>query len=519
MASLPDIPEISQDPFDQAQYYAAYKQIRNAFRKYNSPGLVWECIGYLHAPVKDQLQRLLKQPWLVLLLMKWILIDDDFDTPGKKPIPRKKMIKLITMVHDLGAVARSPLQFDHHYLFFRSTAYQQFLYQDGFSIDQFSRQSLLFSGLPENSLISTTFRSLVGIDVQAFLELSMIVLVRFIKEENSTLSLNWFSTVRRSYSPSEIDCFLKSISLPLLESRKILRERVSRNRSDQEYYEQTPFLEFPLVLTAREYVCIYPNLLYRCLEHFIYDRLKAWDSQKFMAKFGPMFEGYVRETIRFTGLPHVSEDELKKELGPNGNLIDFLVIDGGANIFIDAKAVEMSYQGKVSHLSEVIKDRTKASVLKAIKQAHDVLKRLQHYQSSHPLLRQRTQNYLIVVTFKELYLGNGLAFYESVAKSAIDEIHQDYSGYPRIHPRDMYFLTIEDFDKFAELIFVGNTGLKEGIERAKESDADPRTMKFGFWKHLEGWNNGKIVPSFLKSRSDEIFERLMNIVKEPQIDP
>ncbi len=511
--------EISENPFDQAQYYAAYKQIRNMFRKCSSQGLIWACINHLHAPTKDQLQQLLKQPWLVLLLVKWILIDDEFDAPGKKPITQKKLDKLLEKVRDLGDVARNPLQFDHHYLFFRSTAYQQFLYQSGFSIAQFSRQSLLFSGLPENSLIGTTFRRLVGLDVQTFLELSMIVLVRFVKEENSTLSLNWFSTVRQSYSSSEIDCFLKSVSLTLLESRKILRERVSRRRSGQEYYEQTPFLEFPLVRTEQEYVCICPSVLYRCLEHFIYDRLKAWDSQRFMAKFGPMFEGYVQKTIRYTGLPFVSEDELKNELGSDGNLIDFLIVDGGANIFVDAKAVEMSYQGKVSHLSEVIKDKTKASALKAIKQAHDVLKRLQHYQSSHPLLRQRPQNYLIVITFKELYLGNGLTFYESVAKSAIDEIHQCYSGYPRIHPKDMYFLTIEDFDNFAELIATGNTGLREGIERAKASDADPKTMKFDFWQHLESWNNGKIIPSLLKSKSDEMFERLISIISEPQADP
>ena len=135
------------------------------------------------------------------------------------------------------------------------------------------------------------------------------------------------------------------------------------------------------------------------------------------------------------------------------------------------------------------------------------------------MLRQRPQNYLIVITFKELHLGNGLTFYESVAKSAIDEIHQCYPGYPRIHPKDMYFLTIEDFDNFAELIAAGNTGLREGIERAKASDADPKTMKFDFWQHLESWNNGKIIPSLLKSKSDEMFERLTSIISEPQADP
>lgn len=506
--------EIPGNSFDQGQYYNTYKQIRNRFRKYDSVELISACIDYLYTPTKDQLQELQKLPWLVLLFVKWILIDDQFDKSGKKPLSRQEFYKLLHMVSDLGAVARLPSQFDHHTLFFRSMAYQQFLYQRGFSISHFARQKLLFSELPNNSLISSTFKKLTGVDIDTFLDLSLVALLWFVLDRHSTISLKWFSNVMPPYSASEVDCFLKSVSLPLLEVRKVLCGRDSRMRSAQEYYEQTPFLEFPLIQAAQQFLCVYPNVLFRCLEHFVYNRLKAWDAQQFMAKFGPMFEAYVENTIRYSGLPYISENDLKKEFCSGGNLVDFVIVDGDANIFVDAKAVEMSHQGKVSHLSEVIKDKTKASVLKAIKQAHDVLRQLQYHQSNHPLLKQRSQNYLIVITFKELYLGNGRTFYEAVAKNAIDEIYGNYSGCPTIQPEDMYFLTVEDFDIFAELIATGSIGLREGIERAKCSDADPKTKKFDFWLHVASWGGSNPVPSFLRSKSNEMFDKLRSIVAD-----
>jgi len=239
-----------------------------------------------------------------------------------------------------------------------------------------------------------------------------------------------------------------------------------------------------------------------------------WDAQQFMAKFGPMFERYVENTIKYSGLPYISEKELRKELNTGGNLVDFIIFDQDANIFVDAKAVEMSYQGKFSHLSEVIKDKTRISVLKAIRQAHDVLRQLQHHKSHHPLLKQQTNNYLIVVTFKELYLGNGRTFYEAVARSAIHEIYENYSGCPTIRPENMYFVTIEDFDVFAELIITGKIGLQEGLEKAKKSDADPKTKKFDFWLHLVSWGGNNIIPSFLRVESDQMFDRLQNIIND-----
>jgi len=499
-------------PFSESEYYSAYKRIRNKFRKYNSLSVIIGCFNYLYSPAKDKMEELNKQPWLILLLVKWILLDEQFNVHNEKSIPANKLNAILQAVHDLGGITRLPSDFEHYTLFFRSMAYQQFFYQHQFSPSHLARQQILFGELPENNLIHSKFEELTSLKISRFLELSLITLVRFISQKNKSIPTNWYSNVLHEYSRDEVNNFLQTISLPLLSIKETLTTRDNGRRTAQEYFEQTPFLEFPLIQTNQDFLCTYPNVLFRCLEHFIYDKLRMWDAQKFMGKFGPMFEKYVEKTIEYTGLPYINESNLKKHLKNKGNLIDFIICDNDSNIFIDAKAVEMAYQGKVTHLSEVLKDKTKNSVIKAIKQSHDVLKQLGTSGMSHPFLKNQAKNYLLVITFKELYLGNGRTFYEAVAKKKIDSIYDEYKGHSKIKLEDMYFITIDEFDVFAELIKTKKIGLAEGLDEARKKDSNPQTKKFDFCLHLMSWGQSNNIPAFLQNTSDEMFEKLKNIL-------
>jgi hypothetical protein len=49
-------------------------------------------------------------------------------------------------------------------------------------------------------------------------------------------------------------------------------------------------------------------------------------------------------------------------------------------------------------------------------------------QVRHPVVQSRERNYLLVVTHKELYLGNGATFYESIVKEKVEEIIGQYGN-------------------------------------------------------------------------------------------
>lgn len=491
---------------DEHKYYSGYKQIRNKFRAYSPSSILSGCIGYLYQPAKDETEQLTKRPWLILLLIKWVFIDEEVILAGRPAVTPKQLSELMQMLLSFESKARMPSQYEHYTFFLRNVAYQQFIYQHTFSKNSLARQKHLFGGVDKGHLFKAKFYELTGLEINRFLSLSLMLLTRFFDRKNAVISRQWFSPVFKHYPPEEVDNFLNCLAVPFSRIPGMLREHdKSNNRRSYEYYEQTPFLRRPLLRIGDDYWCVYPNVLYRTLEHFIYDTLREWDASSFTQKFGLMFERYVENILSYTGLRYVPESEFAKMLPGSGLLIDFLVADGDANVFVDAKAVEMAYQGKVAHASEVLKDRTRTSILKAIEQAHEVNKRLRDLDQLHPVARSRNHNYLIVVTYKELYLGNGATFYEAIAKAKIDEICEKY-GSTVIPVEHMYFLTIEELELLAESIKVGKVGLVDALERAKVGDARPETRKFDFTLHLRAWG-AMNAPKYLEeTRESQIIE-------------
>ena len=503
-----NIPEIS---FSEDRYYSEYKRIRNKFRKYNSLSVLSKCIEYLHHPTKDKLEDLQKHPWFVMLLMKWVLIDERFDTQRKKQIDNKTTYDLIQSVFDLSIVARLPNDFDHHTLFMRGMAYQQFMYQEGFSFSNFARQQLLFSDLPSNNYIQRTFTGLIGLNTGRFLELCLALLTRFISTNEREISHKWFSTLEHEYSYDEVSKCLNALSLPVLSIRKKLRGNDSGKRMSEEFYEQSPFVRFPLIRNGNDCICIDYNILFRCLEHFVYDLLREADAQGFMLKYGKLFEQYVGRIINHTGCFCISEKDIKKHSRIPSKVVDYIIVEENANIFIDAKAVEMAYKGKASHSAKIIRDKVKVSVLKAIEQALEVLNQIHTKNLDHDQLVPKEHNYLIVVTYKELYLGRGMSFYNNVSKDKIEQLYSNYNESGKIPPENMFFVTIQEFELLMEYVRSNKTKISECFERVKKDDADPHKSKFVFTQHLWEWKASD-PPSFLMDKANETFSKFKTLL-------
>ncbi len=505
--------ETKRKPFRESTFFSAYKKIRNQFRPYHPLQLIDACIKYLYSPTETEIDRYKKHPWLVLLLIKWVLIDEQFSTTGKKHLTQNVLNKIFQMMHDLGAKIRMPSEYSHYTLFFRNIAYQQFLYQHQLNLACFARQQILFGKVGDTHFFKQKFVEKTNLSIDQFLELCLFVLCHYIMVKKPAVNSHWFDSIKSHYSSGEVSSLLELLSVDLNELRNSLIQSAGNERISHEYYEQTPFLNFPLINLGDNYVCVYPNILFRAMEHFIYDSLRMWDTIKFMAKFGEIFERYVERGLSYSGVPYVTEKTLAQELDGDGNVVDFLVNERDTNIFIDAKAVEMAHQGKVTHLANIVKDRVKTSIIKAIEQSFDVLRRLQTTDSSIPIIKHRINNYLLVVTFKELYLGNGQNFFDAVAKDKILKLCEKFKGSPQIPLENMYFITIDEFDYFVSLIKEGKITFDSGLSKAKESDRDPRTRKFDFSLHLRSWDNDLKPPTYVQDGYKALFSKTESILR------
>lgn len=504
------------EQYSESLYYSGYKAIRNKFRNYHPMQLLALLLDYLNHPAKDELEELKKHPWLILLLIKWIFTDECFEQPGKRNVSNDQVMGLLQKMLDLRAVCRMPSQYAHHSLFFRNIGFQQFIFQHRLGLHFFGRQAILFACERNGRYYNDQFVSVTGVSIKRFIDLMYLLMTRFVVPEQSgdyhrDVSLRWFSIVFERYPAVEVKRFLDSMAVDYLEIRRRLLEMDNGRRQCQEQYEHTPFIRFPLIKKDETYLCVYPLVLYRSMEHFIYNTLRGLDPEGFMRRFGPTFERYVEKTLIHSKLTFATEIELMTALAGEGRVIDFLVADGDTNVFIDAKAVEMTYQGKVTHSADILRNRTKDSILKAIEQAYETSYRLSMTRSNNPVIQFRNKAFIVVITYREMYLGTGKTFYEAVAGEKINELQGKYPSEVHIPMENIYFLTIEDFDLYCEGVRSQAIGFVEGFERAKLLDADPVTRKFDFYLHLRSLGI-ETPPSYLIDAVDNFLKEIAEVL-------
>jgi hypothetical protein len=305
-----------------------------------------------------------------------------------------------------------------------------------------------------------------------------------------------------------VDAFLRSVSVDIDGLHSNLKSMDKEGRHPNEYLQQTPFLKFPLVKVGSEYWCVSPHVLERSLGHFIYDFLKRADVDSFNSPFGKSFERYVGDWISKSGLPSATESELNRVLPGQGKVVDFMVADGDANILIDAKGVEMAQSGMAALQRGDVRRATQTSLIKAFEQGQEVAARIAKLKDDHPVIRQRESTYLLAVTYKELYIGNGITLSAVVGDTTLEKIREKYNEQYLIPVENIYFLTIYEFEDLMSLVEKGKIGLVEALEKAKKSDSTPMTQKFNFELHINEWSKqiGREQPlrEVLKTIVDEM---------------
>ncbi len=492
------------------KYYQYIKIIKNRIRKYDEFAILDACLNSLHAPAKDEIAKLHRHPWLVLLVIKWTFVGKRKIRFPKKCLGNKSFMKVLQDTHKLGSLIKMPTEYSHINLFMRNIAFQQFIYQQPFSITQYGRQSILFGSLPDNHTLKTWFKNKHGVSCNEFIELSFALITHFAIKERFVVEIKWFQPLFRIYGENIVYNFLDAISIKSNELQRILTSYNKSTGGYSEYYEQTPFVSFPLIKHGQKYICIDHNILYRSIEHYLYDSMKADDSSKFMNYFGNIFENYFLIGLKYATIDYLCESELQKHIPSSVKCVDYLLTEDESNIFVDAKAVEMPYLGKISDNPKVILDKIKKTAIKAIEQAY-MLNNFLLNTNNDALPSFKEKSYLLVVTYKELYLGNGEVIYESLAKKIIDDITRTIDKQAVIDLTHIYFITIQDFDCLMSLVKNHDTKIENVINSAILNDSDVKTKKFVFSQHISTLCNDVIIPEYLDDATSAVLDKFKSI--------
>lgn len=519
---------MGNEPFSETPYYDGYKAVRNRLRAYNPVALIGMCLQYLHQPAAKPIDYIERHPWCVLLLIKWTLIDEKFAERNRPAPTQAQAVRLIQQVVDLAGKVRMPSEHDYITLFIRAMVFQQVLYQRRSSIMLAGRQMLYFGGLDEAHYIPRTFREVTGMSLSRFLQLAMAFHTGFLSDGpiRHRVGISWFGDLQNACETDDIELFLGLLSDSFLGIRDMLLARDAKTleagrkpRAASEYAEQTPLIRTPLLPSGHgDYIVIDACLLENCLDNFVYSTLRNHDVHDFMGHFGPIFEDYVRLAVDYSRLPFRTEEELKLLLRAKQgrNLIDFVIADEDAHVFVDAKAAEMNYRGTITLDAVELAKLLDTSLLKAVKQANSVIADLVRLSSDDAVFKPRDRHYLIVVTYARTNIGNGRALADSVGMTAIEAVVADQPGGLQIPIENMYFLTIEEFEQLAAHVAIGSIGLVEALERAKKLDADPVTSALMFEQHLAKWGMAGTAPDYLIKKTTDALDQIAASLKQYQ---
>lgn len=464
-----------------------FKPIRNKIRGFDADKLLELEVRMMYE-MQDMAVEKVRHcpPWYLMLLIKWTLMYGELNSTKKSP-KQNDLVALINMVHQLGDRLRPPSDYSNVYLFLKCMAFQQFWYRRGLAGSDFGRQLKLFLELMPQGLLEEMFRTKIGISPKDFFELAFVLASRFMQPTHAMFfDMGYFDTLKKLYPEDVIRCFLTRLSCDFESVKAFLKTEDARVKDvDAKLYEQTPLRRRPLLRLGEKYLCYSPNVLWGGLSTLAYDVLKEQLPEQFTRIFSEAFEKYVKLGLVYSGLAFWDESKLQRTY-PSKKMVDFIVPLPNANVFVESKAIEMTPLAQVSPDVRVVSNYLRVSVIKAIKQALVAIKCV----DAQPLESLRggsvKDSFLLVVTFKDLFLGSGADFVAGEVREEIEDFaKQEGLDSQRLPSENIFFLSAREFEFFMEVCKKGLGELSDIIRGMIVANRNVLTKKFLVEQHVE----------------------------------
>lgn len=460
------------------------RAVKSAIRKLQPETFIRQCMDYNLQIFKDNLDMLKHHPWIVNLCIKWAASSIG-DKKAKKISNTHTLNKILQQTYEVmpyipvGLKSADGIDF-----FFRNNLYQQLMYQTSSTGHYISREAFIFGRLNPHHKLSRRFFELTNLSFERFIMLSIVFSVLISSQKNviKEVTADMFSILTPYISREEISYFFDSLSINYDE----LPEFCKRKTTDtplKEYFMPSPFIEKPLIKYNDKFLLIHTQLTLASLQTFIYDLLRRDDPEKFMDSFGSIFENIVKDMFDESKIRYLDEKSLKKHLPQENKVVDFLIPHEEANIFIDAKGVEIHERGMVTLSRNEISGRIKNSVLKTIEQAHAVNREI--FNSPELIVDFKKESYILCITYKNLMLGNGTFLENSYATEGVSKIRKNHDDAYQIPDSNIFCISIEEFEFLMSSCKEYGRQPYEVLRYAVEMNKTPSKTVFLFIQHLE----------------------------------
>lgn len=468
-----------------------FSYIKNRIREYRKEDLIDYSLQLLDSNKND-----FKPIWFVFLLMKWTYLYGGEKYPSKI-LTFEKFNHILKTIADFNQEHISNFivsgKLDRAMSIYFS---QQFYLQKVVHKEVFAIQLKLYKSITGKYDIQKSFEEKTGLSIIEFLFLSQIfwLYVQSAKYKETNLNFNghleidFLNVCAEMTSTKQLTNFVELIVLdPENSIEKINNFKRSLRSEELQSLERTFFTMYPFQFFDGKVKLIHESVFNHFINYYIYDFLKSHD-ENFTTEFGNRFEKYIEISLKEAKLNFVNENELKKKLKINSNLVDFYINE--SNIYIECKAIELQPIPQVNPTDEILYNSLKESILKAyFKQLLNVSKALNNGK----------ENWGLIITYKELCWSRFNELFE-MSKDKFENSKDSHY----LPPENVFILDIYSWNTIIQIVKDGKATIVEILEKARENNSKSETRKQLFSMHLDEYKVYNYELNYLKNEIEEL---------------
>lgn len=484
--------------------------IKNKLKSYNDEDFLTNLFTHFQSIREPKVGVVSNFPWCCFLAMKWKFVEK-----SKNPTQRMnydEFIKIINRIYDLQSEASSFGFGDRLILSIRRMMINQLLYQqsDKFNYSSLARQFLWYC--EGDDFYEKLFYESTGLHLNNYYQMaSYLTIIGSINEkiESEVIPLKLFILhLVPKFGAEQVKQFLSLVSLRPEELRGYFLKYKREKNVTVEYYEDTPIVSKPLILTQEGVTINCKRLMKAGLVSLVPDLLKAQNS-KYKIKFGRTLEDFVSGVLNHYSYDFLRESDIKKEYRRHkldGMSIDFLVSEPDGKVFIDCKAIEPGAYIKTSNDPNKLQERLESSFIKGIVQGEECASLINSISSFPHELKLS----IIIVVHRDHFISTGVEVENMIQPGLFERIRLDNGGV-LVDPKRIYYITIDEFEHLLGICREKSISINHFIDHCVNNDSSPSTRKASISMHMseiqpEGVKDLDSIRQAADKMTDDVFE-------------
>lgn len=440
-------------------------------------------------------------PWFLCLIIKWGL-EFGGENSGIKEFNEKKLANLLEKVKDFdGKCGNSFLESDidgNVLKFLRTRANQQFWIQLPLGSWNIARQYLLFNDLILNEDLRNAFKGEYDVSIIEFLDLSFLIWTWLSSHPGKFIFFEDILFSKTKIPQEKINNYFNCFSLDITNAKSFLSTRANKiEKFCFQLIEPTPFTEKPFFRKDKGILVYSKRILEKMINEYIYNQIKYNLHSDIAVSFASDFEKYIDNALSTLKFKYLSEKQLMK-IYPGSKVTDFLIASHNSTVFIEVKSQDINPKVVVFPDNPQLKNELKDSIVKATIQAITLINVM---DSSHSYEEGEgnKEPFLLIITYKNLYLGNGRMMWDEFLGSAVLSKLDSSLDVSLLPPENIAVLSIEEFDLLMAYIEKGLLTIDEVLRKMVLDNASSVTMKMNFSQHLPDNTKSRLELSYLDS--------------------